>query len=46
MTTPCFALALITVEEHMVEEPEVGFTKVALIINKCEVHRWTFLEDC
>lgn len=40
MTTPisCFELALITVEEHMVMDPGLGFTKriVALIINKCE----------
>lgn len=40
MTTPisCIVLALITVEEHMMMEPECGFTKVALIICvDCEV---------
>lgn len=35
MTISCFVLALITVEEHMVMDPGLGFTKsiVALIIN-------------
>lgn len=42
---PCFVLALITVEEHMVKEPELGFakSKAALMINKCEVQDWKFL---
>lgn len=45
MTISCFVLALITVDEHMVMDPELGFTKgfVALIMNKCEVQGWEFL---
>lgn len=38
LTISCFVLALITVKEHMVMDPEMGFTKsfVALMMNKCE----------